>query len=66
MKPATCFPNARASVARGTSPLAYELGAALARECQAHGVHLLLGPGINIRRRRWAGAATNIIRKIRC
>jgi beta-glucosidase len=50
MKPATCFANGSSLGCSWDVELAYELGAALARECQALGVHLLLGPGINIRR----------------
>ncbi|MEF2074174.1 glycoside hydrolase family 3 C-terminal domain-containing protein [Consotaella sp. CSK11QG-6] len=50
MKPATCFPNGSAFACSWDVDLAYELGTALARECRAMNVHLLLGPGINIRR----------------
>ena len=50
MKPATCFANGSNFGCSWDVALAYELGTALARECQAAGVHLLLGPGINIRR----------------
>ena len=50
MKPATCFANGSNFGCCWDVDLAYELGAALARECQAYNVQLLLGPGINIRR----------------
>ncbi|MDX8523620.1 glycoside hydrolase family 3 C-terminal domain-containing protein [Mesorhizobium sp. MSK_1335] len=50
MKPATCFPNGTSLACSWDVDLAHQLGEALARECQEFGVHLLLGPGINIRR----------------
>ncbi|WP_258585316.1 beta-glucosidase family protein [Mesorhizobium sp. AR02] len=50
MKPATCFPNGTSLACSWDIDLAHRLGEALARECQEFGVHLLLGPGINIRR----------------
>ena len=50
MKPATCFAYGSNFGCSWDVDLAYELGAALAHECQAHGVNLLLGPGINLRR----------------
>ncbi|MDR3517684.1 MAG: glycoside hydrolase family 3 C-terminal domain-containing protein [Azospirillaceae bacterium] len=55
MRPATCFANGSSLASSWDVALAYELGAALARECQALGVHLLLGPGINLRRTPLAG-----------
>ncbi|PTQ07876.1 glycosyl hydrolase [Sphingomonas oleivorans] len=56
-KPATCFPNGSAFGCSWDVDLAREFGAALALECQEFGVHLLLGPGINIRRTPLAGRA---------
>ncbi|MDL2409589.1 glycoside hydrolase family 3 C-terminal domain-containing protein [Rhizobium calliandrae] len=50
IKLATCFPNGTSMACSWDLGLARELGEALARECQEFGVHLLLGPGINIRR----------------
>ena len=50
MKQATCFPNGSSLGCSWDVDLAHELGTALAMECQEFGVHLLLGPGINIRR----------------
>ncbi|ORM71989.1 glycoside hydrolase family 3 C-terminal domain-containing protein [Pantoea rwandensis] len=50
MKPATCFPNGSSFACSWDAGLAQTLGDALGRECQMMGVHLLLGPGINIRR----------------
>lgn len=54
-RPATCFPNGCSFACSWDVDLAYELGEALAAECQAFGVHILLGPGINIRRTPLAG-----------
>ncbi|MGO4566354.1 beta-glucosidase [Rhizobium sp. 2YAF20] len=52
---ATCFPNGSLLACCWDIDLGYRLGEALARECQEFGVHLLLGPGINIRRMPLAG-----------
>jgi beta-glucosidase len=49
-KPATCFPPA-AGLAQSWDPeLARRVGVALADECRAEDVDVLLGPGINIKR----------------
>lgn len=48
--PATCFPVAAALAATWDEALLHELGVALAEECIAQGVDILLGPGINIKR----------------
>lgn len=56
-RPATCFPNGSSFACAWDVGLAYELGEALAAECQAFGVNILLGPGINIRRTPLAGRA---------
>lgn len=49
-KPATCFPPA-AGLAQSWDPdLIERVGVALGEECRAEGVHVLLGPGINIKR----------------
>ncbi|XBS67943.1 glycoside hydrolase family 3 C-terminal domain-containing protein [Acerihabitans sp. KWT182] len=50
MKPATCFPNGSSFACSWDVALADRLGEALGVECQQMGVHVLLGPGINIRR----------------
>ncbi|OCX65425.1 glycosyl hydrolase [Thioclava sp. SK-1] len=55
MKPATCFPNGSAMGNSWDTELMRELGVLLGRECRAMGVHMLLGPGINIRRTPLAG-----------
>lgn len=48
--PATCFPTASALASTWNTELIHQVGAALGRESQAHGVQLLLGPGINMKR----------------
>jgi len=55
--PATCFPNGNLLGCSWDVALAEKLGQALAAECRALGVDLLLGPGINIRRTPLAGRA---------
>ena len=48
--PATCFPTA-AGMANSWNPeLAEELGRALGKEAAANDVHVVLGPGLNIKR----------------
>lgn len=53
--PATCFPNGSALACSWDNALVAQMGQALARECQALGVDILLGPGINIRRTPLSG-----------
>ena len=48
--PATCFPTASALANSWDRELLRSIGKALATECRAHGVGMLLGPGINIKR----------------
>ncbi|WP_157250285.1 glycoside hydrolase family 3 C-terminal domain-containing protein [Nonomuraea typhae] len=48
--PATCFPPAVTLASTWDTALAERVGAALGREARAHGVHVLLGPGVNIKR----------------
>jgi beta-glucosidase len=48
--PATCFPTAATLAASWDTDLAQEVGQALAEECLALDVQVLLGPGINIKR----------------
>jgi beta-glucosidase len=47
---AVCFPASCASAASFDRGLLKEMGMALGEECQAEGVSVLLGPGINIKR----------------
>lgn len=49
-RPAVCFPAACASACSFDRALQKELGQALGRECQAEGIQILLGPGINMKR----------------
>lgn len=48
--PATCFPTASALASSWDRGLLREVGVALAEECRAEGVSVLLGPGVNIKR----------------
>jgi beta-glucosidase len=48
--PATCFPPAVGLAQTWDPALAERVGAALGEESQAAGVHVLLGPGVNIKR----------------
>lgn len=48
--PATCFPTASALACSWDTELLNKVGSALGEECQAEGVSILLGPGINIKR----------------
>jgi beta-glucosidase len=48
--PATCFPTASALASSWNTELIREVGVALAQECHASDVQILLGPGINMKR----------------
>lgn len=48
--PASCFPTAAGLASTWDPELLTEIGRALGRECRALGVHVLLGPGVNIKR----------------
>jgi len=48
--PSTCFPTAVTTASSWDKKLIEEMGRALARECQANGVDIILGPAINIKR----------------
>jgi beta-glucosidase len=48
--PATCFPTAAALAATWNRDLIVQVGAALADECRAENVGVILGPGANIKR----------------
>ena len=48
--PTTCFPTATALAATWNRGLVYRVGEALAQECLAEKVAILLGPGANIKR----------------
>lgn len=47
---ATCFPSGSTISCSWDTELIQEVGRAIAEECRALGIRLLLGPGINIRR----------------
>lgn len=49
-EPATCFPTAATVANSWDEELAAEIGAALGREASEQSVHVLLGPGLNIKR----------------
>lgn len=53
--PSTCFPPAVAIGSSWNPALAARIGAAIAREAQALGVHVVLGPGVNIKRSALCG-----------
>ncbi len=48
--PATCFPPAAGLASTWDVALLDRIGEALARECRAQGVSVLLGPGVNMKR----------------
>lgn len=48
--PATCFPTAAALASSWDTTLAEQVGQAIAEECLAQDVQVILGPGVNIKR----------------
>ncbi len=48
--PATCFPTATALASTWNTALIERVGTAIAREAQAQGIAVVLGPGVNIKR----------------
>ncbi len=48
--PAICFPTASATACSWDTDLIYKMGQALGDECRKEQVHVLLGPGTNIKR----------------
>jgi beta-glucosidase len=53
--PGTCFPAVSALACTWDPELCEQVGGALGREAQAQGVHLLIGPGLNMKRSPLAG-----------
>ena len=53
--PATCFPTAVTLASSFNPSLIQEMGAAIGEEAVHYGVHVLLGPGVNIKRNPLAG-----------
>lgn len=49
-KPATCFPTASALASSWDVDLVYEVGRAIGEECRSMGIHILLAPGVNMKR----------------
>ena len=48
--PATCFPTAATMANSWDTELGYKLGVALGKEAAAQDVHVVLGPGLNLKR----------------
>lgn len=48
--PATCFPTAATTACSWDEELLFEMGEAMAEECLAEKVSVILGPGVNIKR----------------
>lgn len=53
--PATCFPTASTTACSFDTELMEEIGDAIATECKANGVSVILGPGLNIKRNPLCG-----------
>ena len=53
--PATCFPTACTLSCSWNRGLVENVGKALAKECRQQGVHVLLGPGLNLKRHPCGG-----------
>jgi beta-glucosidase len=53
--PATCFPNACALACSWNEAVLQSIGHALADECYRYQVHILLGPGLNLKRHACGG-----------
>lgn len=53
--PATAFPTASATASSWNPEMTRRMGKAIARECKSNGVHVLLGPGVNIKRNPLCG-----------
>lgn len=53
--PATAFPTAACTASGWNPENARKMGKAIARECHKYGVHIVLGPGANIKRNPTAG-----------
>ncbi|MEN0062640.1 MAG: glycoside hydrolase family 3 C-terminal domain-containing protein [Myxococcota bacterium] len=54
-EPATCFPTAAALAASWDRQLVEEIGRAIGLEARAQGVHVVLGPGLNLKRHPFGG-----------
>ena len=54
-EPATAFPTAAALASSWEPENTRRMGAAIAEECRHYGVHVLLGPGVNLKRNPLCG-----------
>ena len=54
-EPATAFPTAACTASSWDPENTRKMGAAIAAECRHYGVHVLLGPGVNIKRNPLCG-----------
>jgi len=54
-EPATSFPTAAATASSRNPENTYKMGRAMAEECRHYGVHVILGPGVNIKRNPLCG-----------
>ncbi len=54
-EPATAFPTAAATASSWNAPLIEEMGDAMGKECNYYGVHVILGPAVNIKRNPLCG-----------
>ena len=54
-EPATAFPTAASTASSWDPEITYKMGEAIAKECRYYGVHVLLGPGVNIKRNPTGG-----------
>lgn len=54
-EPATTFPTAVTTASSFNPENTYRMGQAIAEECRYYGVHVLLGPGVNIKRNPLCG-----------
>ena len=54
-EPATAFPTAACTATSWNPENARRMGEAIAKECRHYGVHVLLGPGVNIKRNPTCG-----------
>lgn len=54
-EPATCFPTAAGLAASWDEALVEEVGRTIGREAREQGVHVVLGPGLNLKRHPFGG-----------
>lgn len=54
-EPATCFPTAATLASGWNTENVYRMGRAMGEECRHFGIHVVLGPGVNIKRNPLGG-----------